>query len=183
MRFIFTRRSLAHVIFIAGFALIFLGSIFLSGSPAEISRIKIISSILFLLLGITGIILANSLKKRLAYLFIAVLFLQIGIFLFLSALHIVPVGLSKVWPLLSVFSGIALLPSGWHYYGFFKLKFIVPSAAFIVLGVVLLVFSLDLVPFSLVQFVSSWWPLLIILAGLTLILISLGTKNTGESKR
>ena len=183
MRLTFSRRFLAHVIFMTGFVLLFLGSVFLFGSSAEISRSKIIISIVFLLLGFTGVFMAISLKKRMAYMFCAVLFLQVGVFLFLSALSIIPVGLGRLWPLLSVFTGIALIPSGWYFYGLFKLKFIVPAAAFIVLGVVMLIFSLRMVSFSLVEFVSSWWPLLIILAGLTLILISLGTKNTGENKR
>jgi hypothetical protein len=65
----------------------------------------------------------------------------------------------------------------------FKLNYFVPSIAFIGLGAALMVFSLELVPFSLVQFVGTWWPLLILLAGLILMLVSLGTKNTGEAKR
>jgi hypothetical protein len=57
----------------------------------------------------------------------------------------------------------------------------VPSIAFIILGCILLVFSLDIVPFSLTHFVRSWWPLLVALAGLILILLSIGTRNNIES--
>jgi cell division protein FtsW (lipid II flippase) len=79
--------------------------------------------------------------------------------------------------MLSIFSGIALFPAGWHRYGIFKVNYIVPSIAFVILGTALMVFSMHLVPFSLAQFVRNWWPLLLALAGLTLVLVSVCTKT------
>jgi hypothetical protein len=107
----------------------------------------------------------------------------VGLFLFLSTLHIIPVTVSRSWPLVSVFSGIALFPAGWHRYGIFSIRYAVPSAAFIILGSALLVFSLNLVSFSFSQFVKRWWPLLVLLAGFILVLVSLSAKNTGDSNR
>jgi hypothetical protein len=76
------------------------------------------------------------------------------------------------------------LPSGWRRYGCFRSHYIVPSLAFVILGSVLMVFSLDLVSFSFARFILDWWPLLIVLAGLTLVLISLGTKhNSGDARQ
>jgi hypothetical protein len=40
-----------------------------------------------------------------------------------------------------------------------------------------LIFSLGIVSFSFKQFILNWWPLLIVLAGLILVLMALGTKN------
>jgi hypothetical protein len=183
MRLFINRRFLASFVFVIGLLLMIVGSAFLFGSSAEISQRGVLVSFVFVLLGIAGAFLAICLNKRSVYLFFAAFFLQVGIFLFLSALHIIPFGFSKAWPLLSVFSGIALIPTAWHRYGMFQLKYFVPSVAFIGLGAALMVFSLDLVSFSLVQFVGTWWPLLVVLAGLALMLVSLGTKNTGEPKR
>jgi hypothetical protein len=101
----------------------------------------------------------------------------VGFFLFLAALKIIPVTFSESWPLISVFSGIALFPAGWHRYGALQSRYVVPSIAFVVLGSVLLVFSFNIVPFSFSQFIMNWWPLLVVLTGLTLVLISLGTKH------
>ena len=39
-----------------------------------------------------------------------------------------------------------------------------------------MIFALNIVTFSLAQFVREWWPLLVVLTGLTLILVVLGTK-------
>jgi hypothetical protein len=183
MRLFVTRRTAARLIFIIGLFLMFLGCAFLLGSLADFSRGVILVSFFFVILGVLCAVLAIKLNKRSLYLFFAAFFLQVGLFLFLSALRIFPVPFSRAWPLLSIFSGIALFPSGWHRYGAFHIRYVVPSAAFVILGSVLLVFSLDLVSFSLAQFVSNWWPLLVVLGGLILILVSLSTKYTGDSKR
>jgi cytochrome c biogenesis protein CcdA len=97
-------------------------------------------------------------------------------------MHIIPIKLTQSWPLSSVFTGLALIPAGWHHYGTLRKKYIVPSIAFILLGCALMVFSLHLVAFSLKQFVVDWWPLLTVLAGLTLILVSLSTKYSGKGQ-
>lgn len=154
------------------------------GNLAGISRISVLTSFLFVIIGSFCAFLAVRLNKRVIYLFFAAFLLQVGFFLFLSALGIFPVPFSKSWPLLSVFCGIALFPAGWRRFGTFRIAYVVPSIAFILLGSGLLIFSLDLVAFSFRQFMLNWWPLLIVLAGLVLVLVSLGAKsNAGDSKR
>ena len=176
MQFFVTRRSAARFIFIIGFFLMFLGSAFLLGSIVGTSKKSVFISFLLVILGIAFAAFAIKLNRRSLYLFFAALFLQAGLFLFLYAMHIIPVKFSQSWPLLSVFSGLALFPAGWHCYGALKAKYIVPSVTFVLLGAGLMIFALNIVTFSLAQFVRDYWPLLIVLTGLTLILVALGTK-------
>jgi hypothetical protein len=184
MHSVLSRRSSSVLVFIAGLFLMLFGVAFLLGSIAGTSRISVLVSFFFVILGSLCAVFAIRLKKRSFYLFFAAFFLLVGLFLFLSALKIFPVSFSRGWPLLSVFSGLALIPAGWHRHGAFRSSYVVPSIAFVVLGSVLLVFSLELVSFSFKQFILDWWPLLIVLAGLVLVLVSLGTKyNAGEIKR
>ncbi|MDR0877297.1 MAG: hypothetical protein LBN21_04535 [Treponema sp.] len=184
MRHIFTRRTAARLIFIIGLLSMFLGSAFLLASLTEKSSAPVLLSFLFVLAGVGGAVLAIKLNKRSLYLFFAALFLQIGLFLLLKALDIIQLPLSRVWPVISVFAGIALFPSGWHRYGAIRSRYLVPSIAFVVLGSVMLIFSFKLVSFSFAQFIKDWWAVLVVLAGLTLVLISLGTKNnTGDVKQ
>jgi hypothetical protein len=178
-----TRRTAARLIFIIGLFLMFLGSAFLISSLVEKSRVFVLISFFFVILGVGCAVLAIKLNKRSLYLFFAAFFMLVGLFLFLSALSISPLSFSAAWPLLSVFSGIALVPAGWHRYGAFRSRYVVPSIAFVMLGSVMMIFSLDLVSFSFAQFVKNWWPLLVVLAGLTLVLISLGTNNSRELKQ
>jgi hypothetical protein len=178
------RRVVARFVFIVGLLLMFLGSGFLLGTLAGISRLSVLTSFLFVITGSLFAALAIKLNKRVIYLFFAAFLLQVGFFLFLSALGIFPLPFSKSWPLLSVFCGIALFPAGWRRFGAFRIAYVVPSIAFVFLGSALMVFSLDLVSFSFRQFMLNWWPLLVVLAGLVLVLVSLGTKiNAGDLKR
>jgi hypothetical protein len=181
---ILSRRTIARVIFFVGLVLMFLGSGFLLGSLAGVSRISVAGSFLFVILGIICAAMAILLSKRGLYLFLAAFFLQVGFFLFLLALRIFPLRLSESWPLLSVFAGLSLFPAGWRRFGVLRTGYVVPSIAFVILGLALLVFSFDLVAFSFRQFMLDWWPLLIVLAGLVLVLVSLGSKSgAGDPKR
>jgi hypothetical protein len=171
------RRMVARLSFIIGLLLMVLGAVFLLGSLEGSSRVSVMAAFLFVLSGAFCASFAIKLNKRSSYLFAAAFFLMVGIFLFLQALGIIPFSFSQAWPLLSVFAGLALLPAGWRRYGGFSSRFFVPSCAFVILGCVMLVFSFDVVPCSFSHFILKWWPLLFVLCGLVLILISLGAKS------
>ncbi|GHV17232.1 hypothetical protein FACS189493_4480 [Spirochaetia bacterium] len=177
------RRVIAQVVFVGGLLLMLLGSAFLLGTISGTSRVSVLFAFFFVIIGSGSAILAVKLNKRSFYLFFATFFILVGFFLFLSSLRIVPITLQHWWPLISVFAGLALLPSGWHAYGVVRVRYVVPAIAFVVLGTVLLIFSLDMVSFSFKQFILQWWPLVVALAGLILVLVSLGTKNKTEDNK
>jgi hypothetical protein len=181
MRSEIARRILARLVFIFGLLLMVLGVAFLFGTLSQTSGMSVLFSFLIVVIGCLCAVFAIKLNKRPLYLFFASFFLMAGFFLFLSALRIIPVSLSKVWPLLSVFSGLALLPAGWRRYNRFRSNFVVPACAFVILGCVLMVFSLEMVPFSFMQFILNWWPLLFVLAGILLVLLSLGSRHSVEN--
>jgi hypothetical protein len=139
-------------------------------------QISILVSALFLILGIGYGVLAIKFHRRSRYLFFAALFFQTGAFLLLSVLGIIPFGFPGAWPLLSIFTGVALLFSGWHRYRAYKANYVILSATFVILGVIMMIFALDLLSFSLAQFVRDWWALLVLLTALILALLFIGTK-------
>lgn len=157
-----------------------LGIASLLGTISGTSRISVLISFLVVIIGAVFAVIAVKLNKRSLYFFIAAFFLQLGFFLFLSSLHIIPFPLSDLWPFFSIFAGISLFIAGWHRYGKISPRYLVPSAAFVILGSVLLMFSFDVIPFSFSQFILKWWPLLLVLAGLVLVLVSFGTKAKPE---
>jgi hypothetical protein len=183
MRLNVSRKITARIVFIIGILLMFLGSAFLLGTMAGASRLSVLGSFFFVIIGALFAVLAIKLNKRSIYLFFAAFFLLLGFFLFLSALKIIQVSFSQGWPFLSVFAGLALVPAGWHWYGAIRVRYVVPAFAFVILGCALTVFSFDMVPFSFKQFILTWWPLIIALAGLILILLSLGTQNKAEDPK
>ena len=173
----FTRRIAGRLVFIAGLVLMILGITFLIGSRGGASRIWVFLAFLLVIAGAFYTVLAIRLYKRSSYLFFASFFLMSGIFIFLSALEVIPLPFSRAWPLLSIFSGLSLLPVGWRRHGGFSPRYFISSCAFVGLGCGLLVFSLRIVPFSFRQFIHDWWPLLFLLGGVTLVLISLSVWN------
>jgi hypothetical protein len=177
------RKVAVKGVLFGGLVIILLWCAFLLGAVMGISRFLVLWAFFFILLGSVFAIVAVKLHKRSLYLFFATFFILVGFFLLLSTFQIVPVTFQKWWPLISVFTGLALLPSGWHRYGAIRSRYVVPSIAFVSLGIILLVFSLDMVAFSFKQFILNWWPLLIALAGLILVLISLGTRSKSEENK
>ncbi|MDR2516314.1 MAG: hypothetical protein LBC88_02900 [Spirochaetaceae bacterium] len=171
---------LMRAIFYGGLFLIHLGSAFLLAAFAKASRLAVIVASLFIIFGALCAFLAVKLNKRSVYLFLATFFILAGFFILLSSLRILPVALSRWWPAVSIFTGLALIPTGWRHYGSIKPHYMVPSIIFIMLGVFLLIFSLDIVDFSFRQFLIRWWHLLLVMAGLILMLVSLGTKFLPE---
>jgi hypothetical protein len=181
----FSRRIAAWIAFLIGLLLMFLGSAFLLGSLAGTSKFSVLLAFFFVIAGILLAVFAIKMNKRSTYLFFASFFLMSGFFLFLSALNVIPREIFyKAWPLISVFSGLALVPAGWRRYGAFRSRFMAPALVFVILGCALLIFSFGIVDFSFKQFILNWWPLLIALTGLLLLLISLGVKNsTGDQDK
>jgi hypothetical protein len=175
-----TRKFTARLAFIAGLLLMLLGGAFLLGTLQGIARFSILRAFFFVIIGAICAFLAIKLNKRSLYLFFAAFFLQAGFFLFLASLHILPFTFSQGWPLLSVFAGLALFPAGWHRFGAIRTRFVVPSIAFVFLGCFLMMFSFRVVPFSFKHFMIVWWPLLVALMGLILVLLALGTRNNEE---
>jgi hypothetical protein len=171
------RRFIARLVFLGGLLLMLLGCAFLLGTAAGISGMSVMVDFFFIIIGSACAFFAVKLNKRSLYLFFATFFILVGFFLFLSSLRIIPLVFEDWWPAVSVFAGLALIPSGWHFYGEIRTRYLVPAVAFIILGAVLLIFSLDMVSFSFKQFILNWWPLLIVIAGLILVLVSLGTKG------
>jgi hypothetical protein len=174
----YSRRIAAWAVFVIGIFLMVAGILLLLRTIAGFSRVAVLFSTLFLALGFIFALVAIRLYKSSAYVFAASFILMVGFYVFLSALGLIPRQvLLRSWPLVSVFSGFALVPAGRRHYGAFIGKFLVPACVFVILGGVLLIFSFDIVTFSFKQFILKWWPLLIAVSGIILVLVSLGVKH------
>jgi hypothetical protein len=167
------RRIAAQAAFFIGIFLMSIGLSFLLSEVLGASRKALIWPFVFMVPGAALAIFAVRLNKRSIYLFFAVFIILCSFFLFLSAFGIIPFTISRVWPLISVFSGLALLPTCVHRYGKIRIAYLVPALAFIVLGSILLVFSFHIFPFSFKQFMVNWWPVLLSLSGILLFFISI----------
>jgi len=168
------RRLAAELAFMFGISLMLLGSMLLVATLAGLPRFAILPASLGIIIGAAFAVLAIKLNKRSVYIFLSVFFCLTGILLLLVALKAIPASPANLWPFASVFAGLALLPAGWSRFSGFSVKFVIPAAAFLLLGILLLVFSFGMAPFSFKTFILVWWPLLLVIAGLILALLSFG---------
>jgi hypothetical protein len=177
----FTCRSVTRIVFYSGLLLMLLGTVALLGVLTGVSHFSLFWSCLFLIIGGLFTVIATKISKRAIYLFSALFFLFTGLFFFFSGLRVIPLTLSQGWPLFSVFAGLALIPAGWRHFRGIRIRYFIPALAFTMLGFVLLPFSFRLVSFSFKRFMIDWWPLFMVLAGLVLVLLSLGNnKKNGD---
>jgi hypothetical protein len=166
------RKFFAPIVFCVGVILSLLSSAILLFSFASITQLQIIGSFLCLIIGGSCIFLAIKLKRRSLYLFFAAFLILLGLFLLLHVTGIAKLTMMQSWPLISVFAGLALLPAGSHRYGAVRRIYLIPSIALIVLGGFLMLFSLKITDFSFKQFILNWYPVIILMAGVMLIILS-----------
>jgi hypothetical protein len=166
------RKLAARIVFCVGIFFALLGTALILISLAYGARQRVISAFLLLIIGGSCVFLALKLRRRPLYLFFAAFFSLVILFLLLKITGISGWTLEQSWPLLSVFAGLALLPAGGRRYGAIRPIYLIPSIALVVLGGFLMLFSLRIINFSFKQFVLGWGPVIIVVAGLALILIS-----------
>lgn len=92
------------------------------------------------------------------------------LFLFIDA-RIIPFTLLQIWPILGILSGLFLLISSFIRHKRLKISYAVPGIAITGFGVLALLFSLNLITTSFVEFANTWWPLLFIFFGGALIIL------------
>lgn len=112
------------------------------------------------------------------YVFLGTSLLLAGV-IFLLTNTVFPLGLEHIWPLFMTVIGVALLLYGFRKEGASRVSFTVPGGGMILLSGVFLPFSLDLVTVDFVRFVSTWWPVLLVLMGLALIIAHLLRRGAG----
>lgn len=179
MRVDSTRKFLAKAAFILGILFTVSGGGVLFAVASGGSGGAALISSGFVAAGVFCAVLAARLHGRSRYMFAASFMILAGLYLLLSASGVIAFPFLRSWPVLSVFTGLSLIPAGYHRYRSFRSRYVVPALAFTILGAVLLVFSFRLVPFSFRRFILDWWPLLLVLSGVLLTLVSLGSRDSG----
>ncbi len=85
--------------------------------------------------------------------------------------------LEKIWPLFMLVTGISLVPYGLRRKGPSRATVIVPAIFISLLSLFFLPFSLHREEGGLVSFVRQWWPLILVVLGITLIISFFSTRR------
>lgn len=154
-------------VFSVGLTLTFLGS-----GRFPIYALSLCSLILGFLLWYAGLALGH--RRR--FYFSSTFLVITGLFLFCLKAGIVTLPLRAVWPFLMLFLGIAFLVAGHARLDGFHPAYFVPAVAFSGLGFLFLLFTTDIIPFSLGS-VVLWWSPVIFLPAILSFLIWLFRRN------
>ncbi len=174
------RTIAANAVLFSGLSFTILGAGTLLSALAGGSRGGAFLASFAIVIGVLLAYVAVRIHKAARFIFGAAFLILSGIFLIILASGILNSSIRQLWPIFVIFAGVSLFPAGWFRYRSIQARFIIPMLAFLILGSVFFLFSLGLVPTSFKAFFLEWWPLLLILAGLILTLVSLGSRFPGE---
>ncbi len=103
------------------------------------------------------------------YLFVGTALVLAGALLLLTRTAF-PAELIRIWPLFMTIVGVSMFIYGRRKSGAVRVTFTVPGAAMVLLSAVFLTFALELLTVDFVRFVSRWWPIILVLLGLSLVI-------------
>jgi hypothetical protein len=110
------------------------------------------------------------------WLFSGLMILVSGLFLIVMRTAAPSVGIVRIWPFFMIFAGMSVAGAGFMRAKRAKASFLMPAAAFLMLGCIFLPFSLRIVGMSFAQFIKRVWPLFFIAAGVILISLYVGNR-------
>ncbi len=125
----------------------------------------------WLLLGVYCLYHEFTHEKNVFGLFTGFFSLVIGIVVMVSGAGSPLFTFKQLWPVLVIGFGICFFSAGLISRRKFYAFFTIPSVILILLGIVFLLFSFDIITVSFTQFAARWWPVLLIIAGLALVIV------------
>lgn len=106
------------------------------------------------------------------------LFFFLGLYLCLASFFawfvasgVFPPAMDRLWPLEVVLSGICLVATGLFKNHRLRTRYLFPGVSLVVLGLLFLLFSLGVIRLSFVTVFMRWWPVLLIVLGVALVVL------------
>lgn len=93
---------------------------------------------------------------------------------------VLPLGSENLWPIAVILCGVCLILTCVFKHRKIRGVYLFPSVLIEVLGIVFLLFSLDIIKVSFSTFMSKWGPLVLIFAGAVLIGVFLWQRNFND---
>ena len=133
-------------------------------------------SFLTLALVFTGAVLfylSLALYRRALFFFLGMYLCFASIFNLIVASDAISLSMRQLWPVEVVLSGVCLTVTGLFKQHRFTTRYFFPALSLMALGVIFLLFSLDIIPISFASFFIRWWPALLVAVGVFLVVLFL----------
>ncbi len=116
-----------------------------------------------------------------SYLFLGVASLLSGLLLLITTI-VVPLELTAIWPFFMTICGVSLVLYGLRKRGYTRLSLTIPGIATLLLSLLFLPFSLGLVNQPFAEVVTVWWPLILVVLGITLLVLHLAREKANRKQ-
>ncbi len=153
-----------------GVSFVLVGGVLLLWTGGHLQRLGALWSLAPVLVGLVLLYYRVFRSGPDYYVFLGTSLLLTGILLLLVG-TVVPVPLARIWPIFMTVIGVALLFYGLRKRGASRVTFTIPGVAMVLLSALFLPFSLDLVTADFAESVAVWWPVLLVVVGLLLIVM------------
>ena len=166
---------------ISGMALVLAGSVFLLWTlklfPEFLLWLIALWPVPLLLAGLVMLYLVYLKGKSHQLLLPGMILLLCGVFFLLYNTVIPEKSFEHIWPAFITIAGLALLPYGLKSPKKARVGILISAATLAVLSVLFFPFSLDLVEVDFIHFSIRWWPGIIVITGVILIISFFINKN------
>lgn len=122
----------------------------------------------------------SQLRKRSLLIALGFMFVFNGIFFSLCAAGFLGLTVSRFWPVVIINTGLSFFVSDFFIYQRLRSVFFFPAVFLFILGVIFLLFSTDVFHVSFRKFISVFWPIVLVVFGVILIVTYGVKRKTGE---
>ena len=179
-----TGKKSQEAILGTGIFLIVIGAALISSFALDVTPNMLIAIPVAIMLAGALFLFLSYLRKKVVWMCFLGYFLTVsGLFSLAVCFGSFSVGMYKLWPVLVILCGLSYGASYIQVHHRFSISAAVPSFVLIGLGTVLLCFSLGVFRISFSYFVVHWWPVFLVLLGITLIIIYAYMQHSGKDEK
>ncbi|MCR4714332.1 MAG: DUF5668 domain-containing protein [Treponemataceae bacterium] len=168
----YTGKKSREVMLGSGLFLIVIGIALLCFIALDINPNMLVAiPIVVMLIGALFLFLSYTRKKLVWMYFLGYFLTSSGLFSLIFCFGTFELSMKNLWPMYVILCGLSYFVAAVQVRKRLSVSAVVPAVVLIVLGGMLLCFSLGIISVSLRYFVAHWWPIFLVLLGFALIII------------
>ncbi len=166
-----------NMFLVIGVAALLVGGVLLLWNLGYLSHLSRLWPVLLILVGLVFLYMAWPRKHSDNWIIPGMVLTLGGIVILLATTVLAPDSLTRIWPLFVLVTSLSLVPFGLRKRGSARTAIIVPAVFLFLLGLALLPFSIHREEGGLTSFVRQWWPMILVVLGITLIVSFFSTRR------
>ena len=162
---------------VIGVAALLVGGVLLLWNLGYLPQFRRLWPVPVLLVGLVFLYMAWPRKRSDTWIIPGMVLTLCGLVFLLSNTVLPERSLARIWPVFMLITALSLIPYGLRKRGSARTAIIVPAFFFFLLALAFLPFSLHGEEGGLASFVRQWWPMILVVLGITLIVSFFSTRR------